>query len=70
MQHQQKLAENVWRTQSVKRMWKKKHNIKCYCSNNIICFILGQSQGIEPIWSNIYVKDIAKMKNQQLKTLF
>ena len=26
-------------------------------------FILGQvSQGIEPIWSNIYVKDIAKTK--------
>ena len=26
-------------------------------------FILGQvSQGIEPIWSNIYVKDIAKVK--------
>src|SRR5690606_40973716 len=26
-------------------------------------FILGQvSQGIEPIWSNIYVKDIAKIK--------
>ena len=37
-------------------------------------FILGQvSQGIEPIWSNIYVKDIAKIKttikNPFLKTL-
>jgi ribonucleoside-diphosphate reductase alpha chain len=26
-------------------------------------FILGQvSQGIEPVWSNCYVKDIAKIK--------
>ncbi len=37
-------------------------------------FILGQvSQGIEPIWSNCYIKDVAKMKvvikNPQLKTL-
>lgn len=37
-------------------------------------FILGQvSQGIEPIWSNCYVKDVAKMKvtikNPTLKTL-
>jgi len=37
-------------------------------------FILGQvSQGIEPIWSNIYVKDIAKIKttikNQYLEAL-
>lgn len=37
-------------------------------------FILGQvSQGIEPIWSNCYVKDVAKMKvtikNQLLKKL-
>lgn len=37
-------------------------------------FILGQvSQGIEPIWSNIYVKDIAKIKttikNQYLEEL-
>lgn len=35
-------------------------------------FILGQvSQGIEPVWSNCYVKDVAKtkvvIKNQQLK---
>jgi ribonucleoside-diphosphate reductase alpha chain len=37
-------------------------------------FILGQvSQGIEPIWSNCYVKDVAKMKvtikNQSLQVL-
>jgi len=37
-------------------------------------FILGQvSQGIEPIWSNCYIKDVAKMKvtikNPQLKGL-
>lgn len=37
-------------------------------------FILGQvSQGIEPIWSNCYIKDVAKMKvtikNPQLKAL-
>jgi len=33
-------------------------------------FILGQvSQGIEPIWSNIYVKDIAKIKTT-IKNLF
>lgn len=37
-------------------------------------FILGQvSQGIEPIWSNCYIKDVAKMKvtikNQALKEL-
>ena len=33
-------------------------------------FILGQvSQGIEPIWSNVYVKDIAKIKTT-IKNLF
>jgi len=37
-------------------------------------FILGQvSQSIEPIWSNCYVKDIAKIKvtikNKQLEKL-
>lgn len=43
--------------------------------NTSSAFILGQvSQGIEPIWSNCYIKDVAKMKvvikNPTLQALF
>jgi len=57
------LAETFGEPQTLKGYGRRNATLNAIAPTTSSAFILGQvSQGIEPIWSNIYVKDIAKVK--------
>lgn len=59
----QALAERFEEPEVLKGYGRRNATLNAIAPTTSSAFILGQvSQGIEPIWSNIYVKDIAKIK--------
>ena len=59
----QHLAEKFGEPEILKGYGRRNATLNAVAPTTSSAFILGQvSQGIEPIWSNIYVKDIAKIK--------
>ncbi|PZD78518.1 ribonucleoside-diphosphate reductase subunit alpha [Mesonia sp. K7] len=57
------LAEKFGEPKVLKGYGRRNTTLNAVAPTTSSAFILGQvSQGIEPIWSNIYVKDIAKIK--------
>lgn len=59
-----KLAEMYGEPKVLKGFGRRNTTLNAIAPTTSSAFILGQvSQGIEPIWSNIYVKDIAKTKS-------
>ena len=57
------LAEKFGEPEVLKGYGRRNTTLNAVAPTTSSAFILGQvSQGIEPIWSNIYVKDIAKIK--------
>lgn len=57
------LAEQFGEPKVLKGYGRRNATLNAIAPTTSSAFILGQvSQGIEPIWSNIYVKDIAKVK--------
>ena len=57
------LAERFGEPETLKGYGRRNATLNAVAPTTSSAFILGQvSQGIEPIWSNIYVKDIAKIK--------
>ena len=57
------LAEKFGEPKVLKGYGRRNATLNAIAPTTSSAFILGQvSQGIEPIWSNIYVKDIAKIK--------
>ena len=59
----EKLAKKFGEPEVLKGYGRRNTTLNAIAPTTSSAFILGQvSQGIEPIWSNIYVKDIAKMK--------
>ncbi len=59
----QELAERFGEPAVLKGYGRRNTTLNAVAPTTSSAFILGQvSQGIEPIWSNIYVKDIAKIK--------
>ena len=59
----EKLAETFGEPKTLKGYGRRNATLNAIAPTTSSAFILGQvSQGIEPIWSNIYVKDIAKVK--------
>ena len=57
------LAEKFGEPEVLKGYGRRNATLNAIAPTTSSAFILGQvSQGIEPIWSNIYVKDIAKVK--------
>ncbi len=57
------LAEKFGEPKVLKGYGRRNATLNAVAPTTSSAFILGQvSQGIEPIWSNIYVKDIAKIK--------
>src|SRR5690606_38257501 len=57
------LAEMFEEPEVLKGYGRRNATLNAIAPTTSSAFILGQvSQGIEPIWSNIYVKDIAKIK--------
>ena len=57
------LAETFGEPKMLKGYGRRNATLNAIAPTTSSAFILGQvSQGIEPIWSNIYVKDIAKVK--------
>ena len=57
------LAEKFGEPELLKGYGRRNATLNAVATTTSSAFILGQvSQGIEPIWSNIYVKDIAKIK--------
>ncbi len=57
------LAEKFGEPETLKGYGRRNATLNAIAPTTSSAFILGQvSQGIEPIWSNIYVKDIAKIK--------
>jgi ribonucleoside-diphosphate reductase alpha chain len=57
------LAERFGEPEVLKGYGRRNATLNAIAPTTSSAFILGQvSQGIEPIWSNIYVKDIAKIK--------
>jgi len=59
----QHLAEKFGEPELLKGYGRRNATLNAVAPTTSSAFILGQvSQGIEPIWSNIYVKDIAKIK--------
>ena len=57
------LAEKFGEPDLLKGYGRRNTTLNAVAPTTSSAFILGQvSQGIEPIWSNIYVKDIAKIK--------
>ncbi|MBJ04616.1 MAG: ribonucleoside-diphosphate reductase subunit alpha [Flavobacteriales bacterium] len=59
----EKLAEKFGEPKVLKNYGRRNTTLNAIAPTTSSAFILGQvSQGIEPIWSNIYVKDIAKIK--------
>lgn len=68
------LAELLGEPEILKGYGRRNTTLNAIAPTTSSAFILGQvSQGIEPIWSNVYVKDIAKIKttikNPFLETL-
>ena len=58
----EKLAEKLGEP-SLLKGYGKNATLNAVAPTTSSAFILGQvSQGIEPIWSNIYVKDMPKLK--------
>ena len=58
------LAKMFGEPKVLKGMGRRNTTLNAIAPTTSSAFILGQvSQGIEPIWSNIYVKDIAKTKS-------
>ena len=58
------LAERFGEPEVLKGYGRRNATLNAIAPTTSSAFILGQvSQGIEPIWSNVYVKDIAKIKN-------
>ncbi|WP_422104078.1 ribonucleoside-diphosphate reductase subunit alpha [Winogradskyella sp.] len=59
----EELAEKLGEPKVLKGYGRRNATLNAIAPTTSSAFILGQvSQGIEPIWSNIYVKDIAKIK--------
>ena len=59
----EKLASMFGEPKTLKGIGRRNTTLNAIAPTTSSAFILGQvSQGIEPIWSNIYVKDIAKIK--------
>ncbi|AUS04759.1 ribonucleoside-diphosphate reductase subunit alpha [Pseudotamlana carrageenivorans] len=59
----EELAELYGEPEVLKGYGRRNATLNAIAPTTSSAFILGQvSQGIEPIWSNIYVKDIAKIK--------
>jgi ribonucleoside-diphosphate reductase alpha chain len=59
----EELAEKFGEPAVLKGYGRRNATLNAIAPTTSSAFILGQvSQGIEPIWSNIYVKDIAKIK--------
>ena len=59
----EELAEKLGEPALLKGYGRRNATLNAIAPTTSSAFILGQvSQGIEPIWSNIYVKDIAKIK--------
>lgn len=59
----EELAEKFGEPEILKGYGRRNSTLNAIAPTTSSAFILGQvSQGIEPIWSNIYVKDIAKIK--------
>lgn len=57
------LAEKFGEPEVLKGYGRRNATLNAIAPTTSSAFILGQvSQGIEPIWSNVYVKDIAKVK--------
>ncbi|MEM6763538.1 MAG: ribonucleoside-diphosphate reductase subunit alpha [Bacteroidota bacterium] len=57
------LAEHLGEPKMLEGYGRRNATLNAIAPTTSSAFILGQvSQGIEPIWSNIYVKDIAKIK--------
>ncbi len=57
------LAERFGEPEVLKGYGRRNTTLNAIAPTTSSAFILGQvSQGIEPIWSNVYVKDIAKIK--------
>ena len=57
------LAKELGEPELLKGYGRRNTTLNAIAPTTSSAFILGQvSQGIEPIWSNIYVKDIAKIK--------
>ena len=57
------LADKFGEPELLKGYGRRNTTLNAVAPTTSSAFILGQvSQGIEPIWSNIYVKDIAKIK--------
>ena len=68
------LAEELGEPEVLKGYGRRNTTLMAIAPTTSSAFILGQvSQGIEPIWSNCYIKDVAKMKvtikNPTLKVL-
>ncbi len=58
-----KLADHLGEPAMLKGYGRRNTTLNAIAPTTSSAFILGQvSQGIEPIWSNLYVKDIAKIK--------
>ena len=71
----EELAEKFGEPGTLKGYGRRNATLNAIAPTTSSAFILGQvSQGIEPIWSNVYVKDIAKIKttikNPFLEELF
>ena len=59
----EELADKFGEPEVLKGYGRRNTTLNAVAPTTSSAFILGQvSQGIEPIWSNIYVKDIAKLK--------
>ena len=59
----EELAQRLGEPAVLKGYGRRNATLNAIAPTTSSAFILGQvSQGIEPIWSNIYVKDIAKIK--------
>jgi ribonucleoside-diphosphate reductase alpha chain len=57
------LAKELGEPEVLKGYGRRNATLMAIAPNTSSAFILGQvSQGIEPIWSNCYIKDVAKMK--------
>ena len=57
------LAKELGEPEVLKGYGRRNTTLIAIAPNTSSAFILGQvSQGIEPIWSNCYIKDVAKMK--------
>lgn len=57
------LAEQFGEPEVMEGTGKRNSTLMAIAPNTSSAFILGQvSQGIEPVWSNCYVKDVAKLK--------